>query len=262
MQKRNRQMKDISSRHQYILEQLEIRGMIRVEDLANKLGVTGATIHRDLRILESQHALQRGYGIVFPAKRKATDPPLNEKYNVKAGEKSLIAAAAVKLLGENDSFMVTSGSTIESFVRKLEPKGEHFAVTASIHLARLLLNKSGMDVFVLGGRIVKDSLSVRDHTSINTLRGIRCNKLFFSCDGFDLQAGITSAYIEESQLNIEMVAACTQKILLADSSKYGKVGFGKTCDLKDIDVLVTDGGLSRNARELIEMQGVKVIVAR
>ena len=253
-------MTDIHFRHQYIQEQLELKGIIRVEEIARKLGVTGATIRRDLRILESQHAIQRGHGNAVPVKRKATDPPLNEKYKVKPFEKLRIAEAAAKLLDENDSFMVTSGSTIEAFVRKLEPRGEHFAVSASIHLARLLLGKSGVEVFLLGGRIIKDSLSVRDHTSINTLSGLRCNKLFFSCDGFDLQAGVTSAYLEESQLNIAMVKACPQRILLADSSKYGKVGFGRTCDLRDISVLITDSGLSRKAREEIEMLGVKLIV--
>lgn len=254
-------MTDIHLRHRYIQEQLELKGIIRVNELARKLGVTGATIRRDLRILESQHIIQRGYGNAVPVKRKATDPPLSEKYKVRALEKAHIAEAAMKLLEENDSFMVTSGSTIELFVRKLEPLGEHFAVTASIHLARLLLDKGGMEVFVLGGHVIKDSLSVRDHTSITTLSGLRCNKLFFSCDGFDLQAGVTSAYLEESQLNIAMVEACPQRILLADSSKYGKVGFGKTCNLSDISVLITDSGLSRKAREEIEMLGVKVIVA-
>lgn len=254
-------MTDITERHRYIREQLEMKGLIRVEDIARKLGVTGATIRRDLRILEGQHVLQRGHGIAMPAKRKATDPPLNEKYGIKALEKDHIAAAATALLEENDSFMVTSGSTVEAFVRKLEPAGRHFAVTPSIHLARLLLDKGGVEVFVPGGHIVKDSLSVRDHTSISTLSGLRCNKLFFSCDGFDLQAGITSAYLEESQLNVAMVEACPRRILLADSSKFGKVGFGKTCDLKDISVLITDSGLSRNAREQIEFLGVKVIIA-
>ena len=253
-------MKDIHDRHKYIQEQLELKGMIRVQDLADKLGVTGATIRRDLRILESQHALRRGHGNAVPVKRKATDPPLNEKYKVRSVEKAKIAEAAVTLLQENDSFMVTSGSTIEAFVRKLNPYGEHFVVTPSIHLARLLLNKGGIEVFVPGGHVVKDSLSVRDHTSINTILGLRCNKLFFSCDGFDLQSGITSAYLEESQLNIAMVAACPIRILLADSSKYGKVGFGKTCDLKDISILVTDKGLSRKVREDIEILGVKVII--
>lgn len=254
-------MKDIEARHQYIRQQLEEKGMIQVREVANKLGVTGATIRRDLRFLESHHVLQRGYGNAFPAKGRATDPPLSEKYKVKTYEKSRIAQAALKLLQENDSFMVTSGSTIEEFTRRMEPLGYHFAVTPSIHLAQILVKKAGMEVFSLGGRVVKEALSVRDASTIESVRHIRCDKLFFSCDGFDLAAGVTSAYLEESQLNMAMFSACTRRILLADSSKFGKVGPGKTCDLRDLDILVTDTGLSRTAREQIEALGVKVILA-
>lgn len=254
-------MKDIEARHRYIREQLEEKGVVHVQDIANKLGVTGATIRRDLRIMESHHLLQRGYGNAYPAKGKATDPPLSEKYKVKTYEKSRIAQAALKLLQENDSFMITSGSTIEEFARRLEPRGYHFAVTPSIHLAQILVKKAGMEVFSLGGRVIREALSVRDASTIESVRHIRCDKLFFSCDGFDVKAGITSAFLEESMLNTAMFQACTRRILLADSSKFGKVGPGKTCDLREIDILVTDSGLSRAARELVESLGVKVILA-
>ena len=52
-----------------------------------------------------------------------------------------------------------------------------------------------------------------------------------------------------------------EKILLADSSKLGKIGFGKICNLSDIDILITDSGLSPASRGRIEMSGVKVLIA-
>ena len=61
-------MNDIDFRHQYIKDQLEHKGIIRVQELADKFGVTGATIRRDLRILESQRALQRGYATILFAR--------------------------------------------------------------------------------------------------------------------------------------------------------------------------------------------------
>lgn len=254
-------MKDITYRHQYIRDQLEQKGMIRVHEVAAKMGVTGATIRRDLRILESQHALQRGYGSAVPLKAKATDPPLSDKYSVRASEKTRIGRAAAALLEENDSILITSGSTIEAFVRALGANGSHNVVTASTRLAELLLEKNGFSVYMLGGSVVKDSHSVRDSVAIQTLKHMRCNKLFFSCDGLDLNGGVTSAYLAESQLNIAMMEAATVRILLADSSKIGKVGFGKTCDLSEIQVLVTDDGISRKMREEFDRLGVKVITA-
>ena len=46
-------MISIAERHKYIKEQLVKNGFIRVLDIAEQLGVTGATIRKDLRILES-----------------------------------------------------------------------------------------------------------------------------------------------------------------------------------------------------------------
>ena len=176
-------------------------------------------------------------------------------------EKGKIAKAAAGLIEENDSFLITSGSTIDAFVRNLDAIGSHNVVTASIQVAAVLAEKSGFNAFILGGKVVKDSMSVRDNTAIEELRHIRCNKLFFGCDGLDLQGGVTSADINESRLNIAMMKSASQKILLADSSKIGKIGFGKTCELADIDVLVTDSGISRKTIEQISMLGVKLIIA-
>ncbi len=252
---------DIEYRHEYIREQLERKGIVRVHELAAAMGVTGATIRRDLRILERQHVLQRRYGTAVPLKIRASDPPLAEKYSLHSAEKTRIGRAAAALVEENDSMMITSGSTIEAFARSFSPNGSNDIVTASVKLADLLADKPDVNVYMLGGRVLKDSHSVRDIVSVEQVRRLRCNKLFFSCDGFDLQAGVTSAFADESQLNIAMVEATTVRILLADSSKAGKVGIGRTCGLQDIQILVTDDGLSRKMREDLGLLGVKVVIA-
>lgn len=254
----------ITLRHQFILEELGKNGIVHVQNLADRLGVTGATIRRDLRILEKKKVLQRGFGNAVPTKVKATDLPLNEKYSIRTFEKSRIGRLAATLVEENDSLMVTSGSTIEAFVRYFEPvQGgqRHTVVTPSIHLAAMLMKKPHARVRVLGGVISNDSLSVRGIEAIEALRHIHCDKLFLSCDGLDLRAGVTSAYMEEAQLTTAMMAAATTVILLADSSKIGKVGLGKTCDAGDIDILVTDEGISSHIKETLELQGVRVIIA-
>ena len=62
-------MISIAERHKYIKEQLVKNGFIRVLDIAEQLGVTGATIRKDLRILESQGVLYRTHGSASPVNR-------------------------------------------------------------------------------------------------------------------------------------------------------------------------------------------------
>lgn len=254
-------MKSISERHLFIKEQLYKNGFVTVQDLADMLGVTGATIRRDLRIMEGENLLRRNHGGASLVHDKVTELSLNDRSLICPDEKSRIAAVAASLLNENDSFGVTSGSTIEAFVRALQPKGQVKVVTPSIRLGVLLMEKMDVDLRVLGGRIVTNSMSTRDEYSIQGLRNVRCSKLFFSCDGFSIEDGVTSAFVEEAYLTECMMNVAQQRILLADSSKVGKCGFGRICGLENVDVLITDSGISETLKNKIESLGVEVIIA-
>lgn len=254
-------MKTISERHLYIKEQLYRNGFVTVQDLAEQLEVTGATIRRDLRIMEEENLLRRNHGGASLVHEKVIELSLNDRSLINPEEKARIASVAASLLGENDSMGVTSGSTIEAFVRMLQPKGTIKVVTPSIRLGVLLSEKMDVDLRILGGRVVPNSMSVRDDYSISGLRNVRCSKLFFSCDGLSLEDGVTSAFVEEAHLTECMMNVAQQRILLADSSKFGKCGFGRICALEDVDILITDSGISSQLKGKIEALGVEVIIA-
>lgn len=254
-------MKTISERHLFIKEQLYKNGFVTVQDLAEQLEVTGATIRRDLRIMEGENLLRRNHGGASLVHEKVIELSLTDRSLICPDEKARIAAAAAAILGENDSMGVTSGSTIEAFVRQLQHKGPIKVVTPSIRLGVLLMEKMDIDLRILGGRIVPNSMSTRDEYSIQGLRNVRCSKLFFSCDGFSIEDGVTSAFVEEAHLTESMMNIAQQRILLADSSKIGKCGFGRICGLEDVDTLITDSGISESLKAKIEALGVDVIIA-
>lgn len=254
-------MKTISERHLFIKEQLYRNGFVTVQDLAEQLEVTGATIRRDLRIMEGENLLRRNHGGASLVHEKVIELSLTDRSLICPDEKARIAAAAAAILGENDSMGVTSGSTIEAFVRQLQHKGPIKVVTPSIRLGVLLMEKMDVDLRILGGRIVPNSMSTRDEYSIQGLHNVRCSKLFFSCDGFSIEDGVTSAFVEEAHLTESMMNIAQQRILLADSSKIGKCGFGRICGLEDVDTLITDSGISESLKAKIEALGVDVIIA-
>ena len=254
-------MKTISERHLFIKEQLYKNGFVTVQDLAEQLEVTGATIRRDLRIMEGENLLRRNHGGASLVHEKVIELSLTDRSLICPDEKARIAVAAAAILGENDSMGVTSGSTIEAFVRQLQHKGPIKVVTPSIRLGVLLMEKMDVDLRILGGRIVPNSMSTRDEYSIQGLRNVRCSKLFFSCDGFSIEDGVTSAFVEEAHLTESMMNIAQQRILLADSSKIGKCGFGRICGLEDVDTLITDSGISESLKAKIEALGVDVIIA-
>lgn len=254
-------MKTLSERHKFILDQLEKKGFVRVNDISEQLGVSGATVRKDLRILESQHLLYRNHGSASLMTPKVVDLPVQEKSKINSEAKLKIARMADSLIEDDDSLILTSGSTIEALALNISQHGRLNIVTPSIRVGVYLSDKENVDVMMLGGRLVVKSLSVRDSYTLDGLKYVNCSKMFCSCDGMDVVAGVTTAFVEEARITDAMMDTAAQVILLVDSSKIGKSGYGKICNLSRIDVLITDAGISQSVKERIEEEGVQVIIA-
>ena len=254
-------MISIAERHKYIKEQMAKNGFIRVQDIADQLGVTGATIRKDLRILESQNVLYRTHGSASPVKPHVMDISITEKQTQNISQKRMIALAAQNTIKPEDAIILASGSTVTAFAEILQPIETLNVVTPSLGIAVLLNEKENIKVIVLGGEMYKNSLSVRGVYAEQGLTNVSCSKLFIGCDGIDFESGITCATIQEARLTKAMMKAASKTVVLADSSKFGRRGFGKNCEIEDIDIIITDSGISDTLKEQIEEAGVQVIIA-
>ncbi len=254
-------MKSIAERHKFILERLDRKGFVSVQELADDLEVTPPTIRKDLRILESQNLLIRSHGSASQVKPRVMDISINEKAEKNKEEKIRIAKAALGLIHPEDAIILASGSTVTAFANLLQPIDTINVVTPSLGIALLLNDRDNINVMVLGGKMYKKSLSVRGEYAAAGLKNISCSKLFIGCDGINTETGITCATTEEASLTNKMMAAAAQTIILADSSKFGRRGFGKICKLEDIDVIITDDGITEEMKDQIEEAGVQIIIA-
>ncbi len=77
-------------------------------------------------------------------------------------------------------------------------------------------------------------------------------------DGIDPEYGLSTTHLQEATLNRAMIEAATKTIVLADSSKFGRRGFSKICNMSDIDLVITDSGLPPKMLKGLQEQGVKV----
>ena len=87
-----------------------------------------------------------------------------------------------------------------------------------------------------------------------------CSKFFVGVDGIDPDLGVTTSTIEEAQLSQKMMAVSSKTVVLADSSKFGQHGFGRIATLDDVDIIITDDGVSQEMRKIVEDAGVELIV--
>lgn len=247
-------------RHKYIMEVLEREGIVRVVDIAKELDVTTVTIRKDLKILEEKGLLYRTHGSASLLRPYITDENVTEKEKVNTSKKNRIGIEAAKMVEENDSIILNSGSTVLMFAEQIMPKGLLNVVTSSIKATLVLGDKPNVNIVQLGGHYRKRSISVTGNYTTSFLKDITCTKLFLGVGGIDVDYGVTTSNIEEVELNKAMMDAALRTIVLCDSSKFGQKGFGKICNIDKIDTIITDSGISNSMVKMIEDMGVNLIV--
>ena len=255
-------MLSIAERHKYILDSLNRRGFVRITDVANELGVTKVTIRKDVKILESKGLLYKVHGSARPANPHVADLDVHVKDNINREAKRAIARRAVELLDDNDSVIVASGSTIHAFAEEIRLRPWHHLniVTPFLRLGVLLNESENVNIVQLGGSVHKKSLSVLGEEAARELDDCICSKVFFGVDGIDPEHGITTSTIDEAKLTRRMMHAASQVIVLADSSKFGRRGFSKICDLEAVDRIITDSGVQPLYLERLRERGIEVTV--
>lgn len=246
-------------RHSLILELLREFGKVDVADLSSRLKVSAVTIRKDLDLLEEKKLLYRTHGGAILADPYIATKKVSEKEKLRPEVKRRIGLKAVELLSPQDALIIASGTTVQAFARCIENM-KLTVITSAMNVAMELLDKPDIEIIQLGGIIRHSSASAVSEYAIRMLDNFSCSKLFLGVDGIDPEYGLSTTHIQEACLNQAMIAAATKTIVLADSSKFGRRGFSKICNMSDIDWVITDSGISPKMLEAIEERGVKVTI--
>lgn len=253
-------MINIAERHQYILNKIQTDGSVDVQLLCKELDVSSVTIRKDLKLLEDKKLLFRTHGGATLHNPYTVDKPVNEKEQLQSTEKMRIGAAGAELISDNDSIIIASGTTVLALARCVKPKGNLTVITSALNVALELVRHNNIEVIQLGGLLRKSSSSVTGPYSDNILGNIFCSKLFLGVDGIDLEFGLTTTNAFEAHLNRQMIDSSQKIIVLADSTKFGKRGFGKICGIDEVDHIITDSGISAQTIKNLEALGIEVSI--
>ncbi|MES2277672.1 MAG: DeoR/GlpR family DNA-binding transcription regulator [Bacteroidota bacterium] len=253
-------MKNITDRHQFILEKLKKDGKVNIIDLVEEIAVSGVTIRKDLKLLEDKNLLFRTRGGGSINNPYAVDRPIYEKEFINSEEKKKIARAAIELIGQTDSIMIGSGTTVFELARALQPTRNLTVITPALKVGLELSSRPNVEVLQLGGLIRKNSSSVAGSHAIRVLDEISCSILFIGVDGIDLDFGISISNLAEAALNQKMIDTAQTIIILADSTKFDRRGLGRICGLEQVHYIVTDSKVSKSTIRAIEEKDIKVIV--
>lgn len=251
-------MGNIAKRHKLIIEQLKEDGYVKVQELSKKLGVSEVTIRKDLKQLESKKLLYRNHGSASSLSSIISDKHIDVKEKLFTEEKSRIAKAANKLLEPNDKIIIASGTTLFAFANEINVTESLTVITSSVKVSLALCYDPHIEIIQLGGIMRKNSVSVIGHYAENVLGSLSCNKLFLGVDGIDFDYGMTTSDMSEARINQQMIDAAQKIIVLTDSSKFGKRGFCKICDINKIHHIITDSNAPAHMIEMMREREIEV----
>lgn len=246
-------------RQQKIVKLVNKKKRVFVNELCDLFNTSAVTIRRDLQALEEQGFIRRVHGGAISVQSLFTGLALSEKEKIRMGEKERIARYAATLVQRGDVIIIDSGSTTLQFARRLKSKSGMTIITNAMHVASEL-SKSDHKIILTGGEMEPDSLTLIGPLADQSLQSITADKLFMGIDSIDFEYGLTTPSVLEARTLQEMMHASAERILLADSSKFGRKSLAVVNNITVLDKIIVDNGIASEEIKRLEKAGIKVIV--
>jgi DeoR family fructose operon transcriptional repressor len=246
-------------RQQEILRLARDGGRVDVISLAEEFQVTAETIRRDLKALDRAGLLRRVHGGAIPAGRLDFEPDLAERETTAADEKDHIAKAALAELPAEGTLILDAGTTVARLAAAVPLEASLTVVTHSLPIAARLADHPGIQLHLVGGRVRHRTRAAVDAWALRAYSEIRADVLFVAANGFSTEHGLTTPDLAEAAVKRAAIGAARRVVLLADSAKHGQEHFARFGDLSDVDLLITDNGLSPEETAAIERGGTDVL---
>jgi DeoR family transcriptional regulator of aga operon len=250
-----------SNRHDQILARLGDHGDLDMAALRQMLGVSEATVRRDLRFMETQGKLIRTFG----GARKPAEPSLvaatfGEKREKMRDAKERMARAAAAMVQPGMRVLLDSGTTIWRVAAALKQTKPLTVITCSHALIDELGSAEGITIFCVGGRFRRSNLDFCGEQTVSALGGFRADIAFLGADSLIPGRGLY-ATDPDSAVITQAIGQCADcRVVVADHTKINRNGFLLALRCERIDVVITDAGISDEVRKQLEADAYKLKV--
>ena len=241
-----------------ILEELSARGSVAVTELSARLGVSAATVRRDLEHLEAQRLLTRTHGGAV-AQMVSYELPLRYKSARRHEQKRRIGREAARRVHDGAVIGLTGGTTTTEVARALVDR-PLTVVTNALNIASELAIRPNIKLVVTGGTARPESYELVGPLADQTLAEVHLDLAFIGADGITAEAGLTTHHEIEAHTDRALIERARRVVVVADGSKLGKVAFARICPLSAVDELVTDTEADPKELRAVRETGLAVTV--
>ena len=231
-----------------------------VDQLCGILNVSPCTIRRDLILLEKSGDIRRFHGGALLNKNLTL--PFYEREKIQVEAKRKIAQEAIKNVKDNSTLILDAGTTVARMAIELEKisKSNLTIITPTMNIAQILLGRN-FKILLSGGLVCMESNSLVGQLALDCFSKLRADLAFMSCESITDDFEVMYPDLEIMQIKKAIINSAVIKILLVDSSKFGRVSLSSLGDISLFDLLIVDDEIEKKYLKELEKRNIKFIIA-
>lgn len=248
-----------SERRRQILLELRLRPHVRISDLAERFNVSTETVRRDFDALADDGLVSRAHGGAS-APAQGPYPGLDERTGARIAERERIGRLAARLVEEDETIMIDSGSTTIQMARALAWQGTRCTVITNSIPVAMTLGHGAQDVVMCPGEYLAAEAAVVGTETLEFLDRYHVDRCMIGASGFSAE-GASESVRGFAAVKRVMLRRAARRHLLIDSAKFGRKGLTLAGTLGDLDSIVVDRSPGPDLSMVLEQAGVEVMVA-
>ena len=248
----------VDQRRDSILEIIESKGFVALQDLVEETGASESTVRRDLEHLDRSGQIRRTRGGAAYVGESLTG--FDDRKGRATEQKQKIGKAAADLIESGETVLLDGGTTTLEVARNLTGKNLQ-VVTNSLPTVNLLVGATPIELIYLGGYVYPKTGVALGQITVAALKQIHARRLVMSVGGIT-ENGLFNSNSLLVETERQMMQAADEVIVVADSGKLGHSELAHLCPLQEVDRMVVDSGVTDDWKDIITEHGIELIVAR
>lgn len=177
-----------------------------------------------------------------------------------SGSKEAIGLEACKLIEPNDIVLIDTGSTTECMLKHLNLDFPITVVGYTLNTMVACQNRSNISLICGGGFYHRNTELFDSPEGVALISRLNINKCFMAAAGVTSKGNLSCIEPYEFMYKKAAINSSSTRILLVDSSKFGKMRPCMFSNLSDFDIVITDGDIGGNWIRLFEQSNLKYII--
>jgi DeoR family transcriptional regulator, fructose operon transcriptional repressor len=144
---------------------------------------------------------------------------------------------------------IDGGSTIHYAIGFIEARPLQ-VVTNSLTVAQRFAADERVELIVLGGSHYPRTGVLIGPITTQALAGLHADLMLFSCAGM-FEEEVFNSSLEMAEVERLAVKQAARKVLLIDSTKFGRKSLARICGAEELDLIITDDGVNERWRKML-----------